>query len=102
MNEELDDLVGQWHDSDKQVSLHEYLGMSWEEYAVWAEFDIAPGDNIPLQTFLGLRSDAYRWANDADRYLEENRRYKEAIEEIRLMEDPDAESIRDCLDRNNI
>lgn len=102
MNEELDDLTDKWHDSESNLSLREYLGMTELEYAVWVEFDIAPGDNIPLETFLGLRSDAYRWANDADNYLTENRRYKEAVAELRLMENPDAEDIRDCLDRNNV
>jgi hypothetical protein len=102
MSEELDDLVDKWHDSQSELSLSEYLGMTQLEYAVWVEFDIAPGESIPMEIFLALRSDAHRWANDADRYLTENRRYKEAVAEIRLMEDPDAESIRDCLDRNNV
>lgn len=35
----LDDLVEEWHtrDDDPGVELHEYLGMSWDEYARWVE-----------------------------------------------------------------
>lgn len=102
MNEELDDLVDKWHDSKSELSLSEYLGMTELEYSVWVEFDIAPGDNIPLQAFLDLRSDAYRWANDADNYLTENRRYKEAVSELRLLENPERDDIQEILDRNNV
>lgn len=102
MNEELDDLVDKWHDSKSELSLSEYLGMTELEYSVWVEFDIAPGGNIPMDTFLGLRSDAYRWANDADNYLTENRRYKEAVSELRLLENPERDDIQEILDRNNV
>jgi hypothetical protein len=98
--EELDDLVDKWHDSDTKVSLHEYLGMSREEYSVWVEFDILPDEPITREKFLALRSDAYRWANDADNYLTENRRYKEAVSELRAVAEDDW--ITDVLDRNNI
>lgn len=30
--EELDDKIDKWHLSDQDVPLHEYLGMTWEEY----------------------------------------------------------------------
>jgi hypothetical protein len=98
--EELDDLVDKWHDSDTKMSLHEYLGMSREEYAVWTEFDILPDEEITREKFLALRSDAYRWANDADNYLTENRRYKEAVSELRAVAEDDW--ITDILDRNNV
>jgi hypothetical protein len=32
----LDDLVDRWHEGDGEgVELHEYLGMSWDEYCKW-------------------------------------------------------------------
>lgn len=35
--DEIDDFVENWHeDEDSTQELHEYLGMSWEEYSVWA------------------------------------------------------------------
>ncbi len=41
--EEIDDFVDKWHESSQDVSLHEYLGMTWEEYSAWvAEPDILP------------------------------------------------------------
>lgn len=103
--EQLDDLVDKWHDSDTKMSLHEYLGMSREEYAVWTEFDILPDEEIPREKFLALRKDAYRWANDADNYLSENRRYKEAVSELRMLsnyDDIDADYVQGILDRNNV
>ena len=32
-----DDFVARWHDSDSDEDLHEYLGLSWDEYALWTE-----------------------------------------------------------------
>ncbi len=30
--------IGRWHDGDGEgLPLHEYLGMTWAEYAAWAE-----------------------------------------------------------------
>jgi hypothetical protein len=37
--EDIDDYVDAWHNSPPsvQVQLHEWLGMSWLEYSLWAE-----------------------------------------------------------------
>lgn len=38
INEKLDDLIDEWHEAPEDgVSLHEYLGMTWEEYAIWVK-----------------------------------------------------------------
>jgi len=36
--DEIDDYIDEWHDSDStnDLELHEFLGMSWEEYSLWA------------------------------------------------------------------
>jgi hypothetical protein len=102
---QLEDLVDKWHDSDTGLSLHEFLGMTEEEYSVWVEFDILPNEEIPRDKFLALRNDAYRWANDADNYLSENRRYRNAVSELRMLsnyDDIDADYIHGILDRNNV
>jgi hypothetical protein len=38
-NDHLDDLIDRWHHSspDDPTPLHEYLGMSWEEYGAWVK-----------------------------------------------------------------
>ena len=37
LEDEIDDFVDNWHeDKVTTLQLHEYLGMSWEEYSVWA------------------------------------------------------------------
>ncbi len=34
---DLDDLIDQWHDGDDPRPLHEFLGMTHDEYATWVE-----------------------------------------------------------------
>ncbi|MEI6063803.1 MAG: hypothetical protein WCQ26_04365 [Pseudanabaena sp. ELA748] len=36
--DEIDDYIDDWHDSDSAnaLELHEFLGMSWKEYSLWA------------------------------------------------------------------
>ena len=37
LQDEIDDFVEKWHEDENATQeLHEYLGMSWEEYSVWA------------------------------------------------------------------
>jgi len=36
LEEEIDSFVARWHDGDgADEQLHEYLGMSWQEYSLW-------------------------------------------------------------------
>ncbi|OXR40144.1 hypothetical protein B7C42_07768 [Nocardia cerradoensis] len=36
--EDIDDWADRWHDAGGLgIDLHEYLGMSWDEYALWVE-----------------------------------------------------------------
>ncbi len=37
--EEIDDYVKEWHDSDTEMTIHEFLGMTQEEYFLWVEND---------------------------------------------------------------
>ena len=37
MSKEIDDKIDEWHESDSEVSLAEYLGMTPEEYAAFVE-----------------------------------------------------------------
>lgn len=34
---EIDNYIDKWHDGDSELPLHTYLGMTWNEYAVWIE-----------------------------------------------------------------
>lgn len=37
LEDEIDSFVDSWHeDEETTLELYEYLGMSWEEYSVWA------------------------------------------------------------------
>jgi hypothetical protein len=35
--DDLDDYIDEWHDSDATLSLHEFLGMTWDEYRTCTE-----------------------------------------------------------------
>lgn len=39
-----DERVGEWHDGDYEGPLHEFLGMTEEEYKVFVEKNVLPGD----------------------------------------------------------
>lgn len=32
IGESIDDKIDEWHEGDSELSLHEYLGMTWEVY----------------------------------------------------------------------
>ncbi|MDX6670920.1 MAG: hypothetical protein QOI91_1283 [Solirubrobacteraceae bacterium] len=34
---DVDNYVDRWHRSDSDEELHDYLGFTWEEYALWTE-----------------------------------------------------------------
>ncbi len=46
---EIDDWVDQWHDTDTGMELHEFLGMTSDEYGLWVEQPSA------LRVILGAR-----------------------------------------------
>jgi len=35
--DEIDDYIDQWHGKGTGMSLHQFLGLSWPEYALWVE-----------------------------------------------------------------
>lgn len=36
------DLIDEWHKSDTELPLHEFLELTWEEYARWVETNKLP------------------------------------------------------------
>jgi hypothetical protein len=38
IDDRMDDLIDLWHEGDGQgMSLHEWLGLTWDQFARWAE-----------------------------------------------------------------
>jgi hypothetical protein len=37
--EEIEDYIDEWHDSDSEEEIYEYLGMTIDEYGLWVEND---------------------------------------------------------------
>lgn len=35
--EAIHDYIDKWHESDSDVELHEFLGLTFDEYAVWVK-----------------------------------------------------------------
>jgi|JI8StandDraft_2_1071088.scaffolds.fasta_scaffold57040_2 hypothetical protein len=56
LSDEIDEFIEIWHSSDPDCELHEFLGMSWEEYSLWSTdpdsltlIISSRHENIPLQ-----------------------------------------------------
>jgi len=39
---DIDDYIDEWHNGDSNKELHEYLGMTWDEYKIYLETDTLP------------------------------------------------------------
>ncbi|MBL0264839.1 MAG: hypothetical protein IPQ05_13460 [Leptospiraceae bacterium] len=35
--DDIDDFIDKWHESESSLTLHEYLGMTHDEYKLWPE-----------------------------------------------------------------
>lgn len=33
--DEIDDFIDDWHENQDDLELHEFLGMTWDEYSLW-------------------------------------------------------------------
>lgn len=59
---EIDDFVDRWHEHDTGVSsLHDYLGMTWEEYSYWVE----KPTSLPYILFAHRKSISFQEALEA-------------------------------------
>ena len=59
--EEIDDWIDYWHESDKDLGqLHDYLGMTLQEYSLWAH---SPGI---IHVFIESRKARNRKVNNAE------------------------------------
>lgn len=45
-NENIHDFIEKWHESDSEVPLHEYLGLTWDEYSYFVKTDELPKREI--------------------------------------------------------
>jgi hypothetical protein len=34
-DDDIDDLIDEWHEGDYDMPLHQFLGMTWGEYTTW-------------------------------------------------------------------
>jgi hypothetical protein len=44
LSDEIEDFVEAWHESDSNEEIHEFLGMTFEEYSLW----VADADSINI------------------------------------------------------
>jgi hypothetical protein len=57
--DDIDDYIDIWHDGDDPRELHEFLGMTWDEYRLWVERPnslrhilFARRHNVPVESVL--------------------------------------------------
>jgi len=72
--DEIDDFIEAWHQSDSEATVYEYLGMTFEEYSLWATdpdmidvilsarhshsaLKVAVNDNLQSRGRIAARSD---------------------------------------------
>lgn len=72
--DEIDDFVDIWHEGDSEIPLHEFLGMTEQEYSLWIKdasflneiiaarhhgksLDDAVNDNLRVRTRIAARTD---------------------------------------------
>lgn len=48
MSESFDDAVSEWHHSDSELELHEFLGLTWQQYRFVIRY---PGMIVPDPVF---------------------------------------------------
>lgn len=61
---DIDRFIGEWHQTDTEVSLPSYLGMSFQEYAAWVEGKVELSDMVkasPRPSAPGLFARAVAW-----------------------------------------
>ncbi|MBP6740189.1 MAG: hypothetical protein KA146_09360 [Leptospiraceae bacterium] len=57
--DDIDDFIDKWHESESSLTLHEYLGMTHDEYKLWLEkpeslkfIIFSKKNNTPIKTAL--------------------------------------------------
>jgi hypothetical protein len=65
--EEIDDYVDSWHADGHGLQLHEFLGLSWEEYALWVEKPDALGAILFSRHSQMSLKDALEFASSSTR-----------------------------------
>jgi hypothetical protein len=85
--DKIDDLIDEWHDmypdDDAVVSLHDFLGLTWEEYAIFTEWNVLPEETIDYDKFSELRNRLARLSKQLVRCSDELNSHKEVVKHIR-------------------
>lgn len=85
--DKIDDLIEEWHDmypdDNAVVSLFDFLGLTWEEYAIFTEWNVLPEETVDYETFAEARNRLARLAKSLKRCSEELNAHKEILKHIR-------------------
>lgn len=55
----INDLVDEWHTSDSELPLHEYLGLTWEDYKEIVSPDVATGDYLDILAEIPVKENIH-------------------------------------------
>jgi hypothetical protein len=83
----IEDKIGEWHelypDDNSVVELHDFLGLTWDEYSMFVEYDILPGEPVPYEKFENFRYKFVAMSYNFARCAEELKNHKEVIKKLR-------------------
>lgn len=85
---DIEDKIDEWHelygpDEDSNIELHDFLGLSWEEYSVFVEHNLLPGEDMPYESFVDFRNRMSYLLKEMGRYTEDIGRYENVLKHIR-------------------
>ena len=64
--DDIDDYISAWHNSDSELSLEEYLGMTWDEYSLFLySYDMIPHIALSHKTGQSINPTVQQFALDA-------------------------------------
>ncbi len=86
--DEIDDYIDAWHDSDSdtELELHEYLGMTWKEYSLWAVKPKRLARIINARR-KGIQLNEKNFMQTSQRLAARSNNQKESLEAIKWLKD---------------
>lgn len=86
--DKIEDKIQEWHGlyepgEDSVVELHDFLGLTWDEYSMFVEHDILPGEPVPYDKFEDFRYKFVAMSHNFARCTEELKQHKEFVQYVR-------------------
>lgn len=87
LRDTIEDKIEEWHelypDDDSVIELHDFLGLTWDEYSMFVEHDILPGEPVPYEKFENFRYKFVAMSHNFVECAEDLARHKEFVQYVR-------------------